>query len=100
MAFRIICIFTTASFPISSHRAASLSLIFSGGVIENTYYCEMPTLKAPEAIRLFSTPVVRNVARFVSGLFDYRLFRRMYWRQVGGFFRLGSHSARAYACHE
>jgi haloalkane dehalogenase len=30
---------------------------------------------------LFSTPVLRNVARFVSGRFD--LFRRMYWWQVG-----------------
>jgi len=56
-------------------------------VLLNTYYCEMPTLKAPEAIRLFSTPVVRNVARFVSGLLDYWLFRRMYWWQVGRFFR-------------
>lgn len=56
-------------------------------VLLNTYYCDMPTLKAPEAIRLFSTPVVRNVARFVSGLFDYRIFRRMYWWQVGRFFR-------------
>lgn len=56
-------------------------------VLLNTYYCEMPTLKPPEAIRLFSTPVVRNVARFVAGLFDYRVFRRMYWWQVGGFFR-------------
>jgi len=56
-------------------------------VLLNTYYCEMSTLKAPEAIRLFSTSVVRKVARFVSGLFDYRVFRRMYWWQVGGFFR-------------
>ncbi len=56
-------------------------------VLLNTYYCEMPTLKAPEAIRLFSTPVVRNVARLISGLFDYWVFRRMYRWQVGGFFR-------------
>ncbi len=56
-------------------------------VLLNTYYCDMPTLKAPEAIRLFSTPIVRNVARFISGLFGYRIFRRMYWWQVGRFFR-------------
>jgi len=56
-------------------------------VLLNTYYCEMPTLKAPEAIRLFSTPVVRNVARFISGLYGHWIFRRMYWWQVGGFFR-------------
>src|SRR6266516_5611696 len=30
-------------------------------VLLNTYYCAMPTLRAPEAIRLFSTPIVRNV---------------------------------------
>ena len=47
----------------------------------------MPTLKAPEAIRLFSIPVVRNVARFISGLLDYWVFRRMYRWQVGRFFR-------------
>ena len=50
-------------------------------VLLNTYYNPMPTLRAPEAILLFSTPVVRNVARFVSGRFD--LFRRFYWWQVG-----------------
>ena len=64
----------------NSDRLAALVLL-------NTYYCEMPTLKPPEAIRLFSTPVVRNVARFISGLFGHWLFRRMYWWQVGGFFR-------------
>ena len=56
-------------------------------VLLNTYYCEMPTLKAPEAIWLFSTPRVRNVARFISSMFDYLIFRRMYWWQVGKFFR-------------
>lgn len=56
-------------------------------VLLNSYYCAMPTLKAPEAIWLFSTPIVRNVARFVSGLFGHCLFRRMYRWQVGRFFR-------------
>jgi haloalkane dehalogenase len=56
-------------------------------ILLNTYYCEMPTLKAPEAIWLFSTPVVRNVARSISSMFDYWVFRRMYWWQVGRFFR-------------
>jgi haloalkane dehalogenase len=56
-------------------------------VLLNTYYCEMPTLRAPEAIWLFSTPVVRSVARPVSGMFDHLIFRRMYQWQVGGFFR-------------
>jgi pimeloyl-ACP methyl ester carboxylesterase len=56
-------------------------------VLLNTYYCEMPTLKPPEAIWLFSTPVVRNAARFISGLFNGWVFRRMYGWQVGDFFR-------------
>jgi haloalkane dehalogenase len=56
-------------------------------VLLNTYYCEMPTLRAPEAIWLFSTPLIRSVARPVSGVFDHLIFRRMYWWQVGRFFR-------------
>ena len=50
-------------------------------VLLNTYYGLTPAARPPEAIFLFSTPVLRNVARFVSGRFD--LFRRMYWWQVG-----------------
>ena len=50
-------------------------------VLLNTYYGRMRAARPPEAILLFSTPVLRNVARFVSGRFD--LFRRMYWWQVG-----------------
>ena len=56
-------------------------------VLLNTYYCRMPGLRAPEAIRLFSTPVVRSVARPLSRLFGGLLFRRMYHWQVGRFFR-------------
>jgi pimeloyl-ACP methyl ester carboxylesterase len=59
----------------------------AGLVLLNTYYCEMPTLRRPEAIWLFSTPVVRSVARPVSQMFGNWLFRRMYWWQVGGFIR-------------
>src|SRR5262249_52917744 len=57
----------------------------AGLVLLNTYYCEMPTLRRPEAIWLFSTPVVRSVARPVSQMFGNWLFRRMYWWQVGRF---------------
>ena len=56
-------------------------------VLLNTYYCRMPGLRTPEAIRLFSTPVIRSVARPVSRLFGDVLFRRMYHWQVGRFFR-------------
>jgi haloalkane dehalogenase len=50
-------------------------------VLLNTYYGRTLTARPPEAIFFFSTPVLRNVARLVSGKFD--LFRRMYWWQVG-----------------
>src|SRR5262244_3556997 len=59
----------------------------AGLVLLNTYYCEMPTLRRPEAIWLFSTPVIRSVARPVSRMFGNWVFRRMYWWQVGRFFR-------------
>jgi len=59
----------------------------AGLVLLNTYYCEMPTLRPPEAIWLFSTPVVRNIARPVSQIFGNWIFRRMYQWQVGRFFR-------------
>lgn len=63
-----------------SERVAALVLL-------NTYYCAMPTLRPPEAIWLFSTPVVRNIARPVSLMFGRAIFRRMYRWQVGRFFR-------------
>jgi pimeloyl-ACP methyl ester carboxylesterase len=56
-------------------------------VLLNTHYCAMPTLRPPEAIRLFSTPMIRAVARPISGLFNHLIFRRVYWWQVGRFFR-------------
>jgi pimeloyl-ACP methyl ester carboxylesterase len=65
---------------VQSERVAGLVLL-------NAYYCAMPTLRRPEAIWLFSTPVVRNVARPVSQLFGHWIFRRMYQWQVGRFIR-------------
>jgi haloalkane dehalogenase len=60
----------------------------SGLVLLNTYYCRMPgRLRPPEAIWLFSTPVVRRVARPVSMGFGGLLFRRLYRWQVRRFFR-------------
>jgi pimeloyl-ACP methyl ester carboxylesterase len=57
-------------------------------VLLNTYYCRMPgRLRPPEAIWLFSTPIVRRVARTVSTWFGGLIFRRMYEWQVGRFFR-------------
>lgn len=59
----------------------------SGLVLLNTYYCAMSSLRPPEAIWLFSTPLVRNVARPISRLFSNYIFRKMFWWQVGKFFR-------------
>jgi haloalkane dehalogenase len=59
----------------------------AGLILLNTYYCKMPTLRPPEAIWLFSTPVIRSVARPVSAMLDNLIFKRMYWWQVGSFFR-------------
>jgi len=59
----------------------------AGLVLLNTYYCEMPTLRRPRAIWLFSQPVIRNITRPVSQLFGKWIFRRVYRWQVGSFIR-------------
>jgi haloalkane dehalogenase len=56
-------------------------------VLLNTYYSAMPTLRPPEAIFVYSTPLIRNIARPVSRLFNNLIFRRAYRWQVGKFFR-------------
>lgn len=84
---QVVLVAHDASGPPGINWALKNSDQVAGLVLLNTYYCEMSTLRSPEAIWLFSTPIVRNVARFVSGLFDHFVFRRMYWWQVGRFFR-------------
>jgi pimeloyl-ACP methyl ester carboxylesterase len=84
---QVVLVAHDASGPPAIDWALNHSGQLAALVLLNTYYCEMPTLKAPEAIRLFSTPVVRNVARFISGLLNHWVFRQMYWWQVGRFFR-------------
>jgi haloalkane dehalogenase len=59
----------------------------AGLILLNTYYCNMPGLRSPEAIWVFSTPMAREVARPVSRLFGDLMFRSMYRWQVGRFFR-------------
>ena len=57
-------------------------------VLLNTYYCRMRgRLRPPEAIWLFSTPVIRGIARPVSMWLGGLVFRRMYQWQMGRFFR-------------
>jgi pimeloyl-ACP methyl ester carboxylesterase len=84
---QVILVAHDASGPPAIDWALAQPERVAGLVLLNTYYCDMPTLRAPEAIWLFSTPWVRNVARFVSKLHDNWLFRRMYGWQVGRFFR-------------
>jgi haloalkane dehalogenase len=84
---QVILVAHDASGPPAIDWALDHSERVSGLVLLNTYYCAMPTLRSPEAIWLFSTPVVRNVARPVSRLFGDWIFRRMYQWQVGRFFR-------------
>ncbi len=58
----------------------------AGLVLLNTYYQSMPGLRRPEAIFLFSTPVLRNLARSAVRRSDW-LDRRLYTWQVGRFIR-------------
>ena len=84
---QVILVAHDASGPPAIDWAVDHSEHVAGLVLLNTYYCAMPTLRSPEAIWLFSTPVVRNIARSVSRLFGDWIFRRMYRWQVGRFFR-------------
>ena len=84
---QVILVAHDASGPPAIDWALHQSERVAGLVLLNTYYCEMPTLRAPEAIWLFSTPLVRNIARPVSQMFDNLIFRRMFRWQVGKFFR-------------
>jgi haloalkane dehalogenase len=55
-------------------------------VLLNTYYQWTPRIRRPGAIALFSTPVVRGVARAIFRRFD-DLNRRLFVWQVGRFIR-------------
>jgi haloalkane dehalogenase len=52
-------------------------------VLLNTYYSLMPTLHAPEAITLYSTPALKSIADTVAASSD--LNRALYFWQVGSF---------------
>lgn len=84
---QVILVAHDASGPPAIDWALAQSEQVAGLVLLNTYYCEMPTLRSPEAIWLFSTPVVRGVARLLSKQFGHFIFRQMFWWQVGKFFR-------------
>src|SRR6266849_736161 len=84
---QVVLVAHDASGPPAIDWALNHSNQVAALVLLNTYYCAMPTLRPPEAIFLFSTPLVRSVARPISEMFGHLIFRRMYWWQVGRFFR-------------
>lgn len=84
---RVVLVAHDASGPPAIDWALAQPERVAGLVLLNTYYCEMPTLRAPEAIWLFSTPLVRSIARPVSQIFGDLIFHRMFLWQVGKFFR-------------
>jgi haloalkane dehalogenase len=84
---QVVLVAHDASGPPAINWALQLPNQVAALVLLNTYYCAMPTLRPPEAIYLFSTPVIRSIARPLSAMFNHLIFRRMYWWQVGRFFR-------------
>ena len=72
-----------ASGPSAMNWALSHPGQVDGLVLLNTYYCMMPALRPPEAIFLFSTPLIRSIARPVSQMFNNLIFRKIFWWQVG-----------------
>lgn len=86
---RVVLVAHDASGPPAIDWALRQAERVAGLVLLNTYYCAMPSLRPPEAIWLFSTPLVRNIARPVSQMFGNWVFHRMFLWQVGKFFRDG-----------
>ena len=68
---QVVLVAHDASGPPAIDWALNHSNQVAALVLLNTYYCAMPTLRPPEAIFLFSTPLVRNVARPISGMFGH-----------------------------
>jgi haloalkane dehalogenase len=58
----------------------------TGLVLLNTYYSRMPRLRRPEAIALYSTPLLRPLTRAVMHRLQW-LDKRLYFWQVGRFIR-------------
>ncbi|TQM46046.1 alpha/beta fold hydrolase [Pseudonocardia cypriaca] len=75
-----------ASGPPAIDWAFSHPRRVAGLVLLNTYYGWHPALRAPEAIALYSTPVLRNLARAVVRR-NERLDERLFTWQVGRFIR-------------
>jgi pimeloyl-ACP methyl ester carboxylesterase len=84
---KVVLVAHDASGPPAIDWALSQPGQVAGLVLLNTYYCRMPTLRPPEAIFLFSTPLVRSIARPLSQMFGNLIFRKTFWWQVGKFFK-------------
>jgi pimeloyl-ACP methyl ester carboxylesterase len=83
---RIVLVAHDASGPPAIDWALAHPERVAGLVLLNTYYHFMRGLRRPEAIALYSTPVLRNLARFVMRRAE-GLDRRLYTWQVGRFIR-------------
>jgi pimeloyl-ACP methyl ester carboxylesterase len=83
---RVVLVAHDASGPPAIDWALAHPERVAGLVLLNTYYHWMPRLRRPEAIFLYSTPVLRNLARFVARRAE-SLDRRLYTWQVGRFIR-------------
>lgn len=83
---RVVLVAHDASGPPAIDYALDQPVRVAGLVLLNTYYHWMWGLRRPEAIFLYSTPVLRNLARFVLRRSD-GLDARLYAWQVGRFIR-------------
>src|SRR6266566_7275338 len=83
---RVLLVAHDASGPPAIDWALDHPERVAGLVLLNTYYHFMRGLRRPEAIALYSTPVLRNLARFVMRRAE-GLDRRLYTWQVGRFIR-------------
>jgi haloalkane dehalogenase len=83
---RVVLVAHDASGPPAIDWALAHPERVAGVVLLNTYYHWMPGLRRPEAIFLYSTPVLRNLARFVMRRAE-SLDRRLYIWQVRRFIR-------------
>jgi len=81
---RVILVAHDSSGPPAIDWALAHQDRVAGLVLLNTYYCATRRLRPPEAIFLYSTPVLRVLAHAVARRFE-SIDRRLYFWQVGRF---------------
>jgi haloalkane dehalogenase len=73
-----------ASGPPAINIALDNPELIANLILLNTYYSKMPTTRKPEAIWMFSTPIVRMITGWVAR--NFKLINRLtYYRQIGKF---------------